>query len=36
MTPGATPLSVHLEIQIAGSEPLDLSFSPYVQHLGVN
>lgn len=36
MTPGATPLLFHLEIQIAGSNLLDLSFSPYVQHLRVN
>lgn len=36
MTQGAIPLLFHLEIQIAGSNLLDLSFSPYVQHLGVN
>ena len=36
MTQGTTPLLFHLEIQIAGSNLLDLSFSPYVQHLGVN
>ena len=36
MTQGTTPLLFHLEIQIAGSNLLDLSLSPYVQHLGVN
>lgn len=36
MTQGATPLLFHLEIQIAGSNLLDLSFSPYVRHLRVN
>lgn len=36
MTQDTTPLLFHLEIQIAGSNLLDLSPSPYVQHLGVN
>lgn len=36
MTQGITPLLFHLEIQITSSNLLDLSFSPYVQHLGVN